>query len=151
MDPTSLNCSEHLNGDAADKRAGASRDEAAAVAVGAEVASDNRERAAADSDYQAASRQRADALWDSAERRIRTASSLEGKASAEAVNVRMGIDIGHRHWAEQAGTISDCTATEECIDEASERSGAEGQYTSTLPLNPSSIMNYGNTTCEQAR
>jgi hypothetical protein len=52
------------------------------------------ERGEADTDYQLTSRQREDALWDSTERRTDTASSLEGKASREAVNVRMGIDKG---------------------------------------------------------
>lgn len=94
VDSISLDRSEQLNRDAVEERAEARLDEAAAVAVGVDIAVDISEHGEADTEYQAATQQREDALWDSAERRTDTASSLEGKASAEAVNVRMGIDKG---------------------------------------------------------
>lgn len=94
VDPSALDRAEQLRREAADERQEARLDEAAAVAAGVDVAADMSERGEADTDYQVASRQREDALWDSAERRTDTASSLEGKASREAVNVRMGIDKG---------------------------------------------------------
>ena len=94
VDPSALDRTEQLRREAADERAEARLDEAAAVAAGVDVAADISERGEADTEYQVATRQREDVLWDSAERRTDTASSLEGKASAEAVNVRMGIDKG---------------------------------------------------------
>ncbi|MBC7593141.1 MAG: hypothetical protein H7288_04260 [Kineosporiaceae bacterium] len=94
VDPSSMDRAEQLRREGADERAEARLDEAVAVAAGVDVAADISERGEADTEYQVATRQREDALWDSVERRTGTASSLEGKASAEAVNVRMGIDKG---------------------------------------------------------
>ena len=94
VDTSALDRAEQLRREAADERTEARLDEAAAVAAGVDAAADISERGEADTDYQVATRRREDALWDSAERRTDTASALEGKASHEAVNVRMGIDKG---------------------------------------------------------
>lgn len=94
VDSSSADHAEQLNRDAVEERVEARLDEAAAVAAGVGVAVDISERGEADTEYQTATRLREGDLWDSAERRNDTARSLEGKASAEAVNVRMCVDKG---------------------------------------------------------
>ena len=102
VDPSLLDRAEQLRRETADERQEARVDEAAAMAAGVDVTADTSERAEADTEYQVTTRRREDALWDSAERRTDTASSLEGKASREAVNVRMGINKGQGKPARDA-------------------------------------------------
>lgn len=102
VDPTSLDRAAQIRRDAADEQSEARLDEAAALATVVDVAADVSERGEADTEYQVARRQREDALRDSAERRTDTARSLEGKASREAVNERMGIDKGQGKPARDA-------------------------------------------------
>jgi len=104
VEPASLDRAEQLNRDAAEERDKARGDEAAAIAIGVDTAAEANERAAFDTEYQSASQERADALWDSAERRTSMAKSLEGRASTEAVAVRMAVDTGQGEPAREAVT-----------------------------------------------
>lgn len=94
VDPASLDRAAELDRDAADQRDEAHLDETAAMAAGLDAAADTTERASAETEYQSASRQRSEALWDSAERRTDLANSLGGSASAEAVATRIVVDTG---------------------------------------------------------
>lgn len=94
VDPASLGRSDELRREATEERQQARLDEAAAVTIAADVAADRADHVNADTDYQAAAETRADALWDSAERRTDMAASLEGVAGAEAVSARMLADTG---------------------------------------------------------
>ena len=104
VDPISLDRAAHLDRDAAEQRDEEQLDDAAALIAGVDGLAEANERNAADTEYQSASQQRADALWDSAERRAGMANSLEGRASAEAVNVRMIVDTGQGKPAREAVT-----------------------------------------------
>ena len=109
--PASLDRAAQLDLDAADERDEAHLDEAAAMIAGVDGAAEASERAVADSEYQSASQQRTDALWDSAERRTSMADSLEGRASAEAVTVRMIVDTGQGKPARDAVVRPSTVAT----------------------------------------
>jgi hypothetical protein len=90
---------ELLNADSLSRAADLERerarvDQATAVAIGSDAAADRAEHHGAETEFAAASEERADALWDSADRRIDTATSLEGVASADAVKGRMLADTG---------------------------------------------------------
>ena len=94
VDPAELLDADGLRRAADLERDRKQADEAAAVAIGSDAAADRAEHHGAETEFAAASEARADALWDSADRRTDTAASLEGVASADAVRGRMLADTG---------------------------------------------------------
>lgn len=102
IDSSSLDRAARLHSEAAQERAQARQDVAAATAIGTDVGADENARSGADAHYEAATQRREDALWDTASRREDLAASLEGVASAEAVDVRMIVDVGQSKPAHKA-------------------------------------------------
>ncbi|MBC7630536.1 hypothetical protein [Aeromicrobium sp.] len=102
VDPMALDRAAQLDRDAADQSDEAHLDNAAAVVAGGDAAADVNERAAADAEYQIACRQRAEMMWDSAERRTSMANALDGRASAKAIAVGMVVSTGQGQPAREA-------------------------------------------------